>query len=357
MAYDPATAQMVLFGGQSTSGDLNDTWTWDGTTWTQLFPATSPSTRSYTSMAYDSATAQMVLFGGATNTGGFLNDTWTWDGTTWSQLFPATSPPARNSATMSYDPATTQLVLFGGGGIGGGWINDTWTYGAPATVTLTPPAATSSVGTSDTVTATVTDASGNPISGSKVSFDITSGPNAGATSAAVTDTNGVATFTYSSLMFGTDTVQASIIDPGSGQTVTSNSVTVTWVLSFAPGGGSFVVGDGNSAVATAVTFWGSQWSKNNSLSGGSAPASFKGYAPNPAVPTCGATLSTGAGNSTSPPSGPLPTYMGVIVSSAVTKSGSMISATIAHIVVVKTNSGYMGDPGHPGTGIVVAQVC
>ena len=47
MAYDAATGQLVLFGGfdQQHGADLNDTWTWNGTTWTQLSPATSPPAR------------------------------------------------------------------------------------------------------------------------------------------------------------------------------------------------------------------------------------------------------------------------------------------------------------------------
>ena len=42
--------------------------------------------------------------------------------------------------------------------------------------------------------------------------------------------------------------------------------------------------------------------------------------------------------------------------SKVTQSGSTISGNIAKIVIVKTNPGYQPDPGHPGTGTVVASV-
>jgi hypothetical protein len=41
----------------------------------------------------------------------------------------------------------------------------------------------------------------------------------------------------------------------------------------------------------------------------------------------------------------------------VTKSGSSISGTTTHIVIVKTDAGYKNDPGHAGTGTVVATVC
>ena len=43
------------------------------------------------------------------------------------------------------------------------------------------------------------------------------------------------------------------------------------VFAFAPGGGAFVIGNGNSANGTAVTFWGAQWWKLNTLSGGPHP--------------------------------------------------------------------------------------
>ena len=47
----------------------------------------------------------------------------------------------------------------------------------------------------------------------------------------------------------------------------------------------------------------------------------------------------------------------MIVSSNVVKSGSSISGDIKEVIVVKTNSGYAGDPGHAGTGITQAVLC
>jgi hypothetical protein len=132
---------------------------------------------------------------------------------------------------------------------------------------------------------------------------------------------------------------------------------LTQTVPFAPGGGSFVIGDQESAVGTSVDFWGAQWWKNNTTSSGSQAPSFKGFALNPSQPTCGATWSTDPGNSSPPPAGPLPAYMAVIVTSNYSQSGSQISGNILHIVIVKTGTGYKADPGHAGTGAVVAQVC
>jgi hypothetical protein len=49
--------------------------------------------------------------------------------------------------------------------------------------------------------------------------------------------------------------------------------------------------------------------------------------------------------------------MGVIVSSNIAQSGSAISGDTAHVVVVQTNAGYAPNPGHAGTGTVIAQFC
>ena len=153
---------------------------------------------------------------------------------------------------------------------------------------------------------------------------------------------------------GPFTITTTITDAGGAKATTSCS---TLAFAFAPGGGAFVIGDRNSATGTAVIFWGAQWAKTNSLSGGAAPASFKGFAENPSAPTCGIGWSTDPGNSTPPPNGPLPTYMAVIVTSSTSMSGSEISGSTVHIVVVKTDPGYASDPGQAGTGTVVAQVC
>jgi hypothetical protein len=77
MAYDAATGTVVLFGGFGSSSLLGDTWTWNGTTWTQQHPATSPSARDVAAVA-DAATGTVVLFGGGSPDGGVFGDTWTW---------------------------------------------------------------------------------------------------------------------------------------------------------------------------------------------------------------------------------------------------------------------------------------
>jgi len=157
--------------------------------------------------------------------------------------------------------------------------------------------------------------------------------------------------TYSST--GPFTITTTITDDGGSTASTSCSV----VVFTTPAAGNFVIGDGNAAVGTSVTYWGAQWPKLNTLSGGSAPADFKGFEDNPSTAACGVSWSTDPGNSTPPPTGPLPAFMAVIVSSSISKSGSTISGNTVHIVIVKTNPGYAPNPGHAGTGTVVAVVC
>ena len=115
------------------------------------------------------------------------------------------------------------------------------------------------------------------------------------------------------------------------------------------------IGDLNATVGRSVTFWGSQWEKLNTLSGGASAASFKGFASDPAAPTAATAFTAAPGNSAPPPSG-VASYIGVIVTSNVTKSGSTITGNVVGLVVVKVDPGYADNPGHPGTGTVVAVI-
>ncbi len=127
MTNDITDGGSLLFGGEDSSGTFqNGTWIWTGTAWTEDSPATSPSARINAALArtQSGTTNGAVLFGGFDGTN-YLADTWTWDGTTWTQQTPATSPPARAGATMEYYDG--QVVLFGGYN-GTSYLNDTWTW-------------------------------------------------------------------------------------------------------------------------------------------------------------------------------------------------------------------------------------
>jgi hypothetical protein len=95
---------LVLFGGVTAAGQvLDDTWSWDGKSWTKA-NAAGPVARSSAMMA--SFGDKVVLFGGeqALDASGatapkFLGDTWTWDGTRWSEI-KGTGPSPRATAAM-----------------------------------------------------------------------------------------------------------------------------------------------------------------------------------------------------------------------------------------------------------------
>ena len=162
---------VILFGGKGLLGPLNDTWSWNGQTWTLLHPVNSPPARYGASLVYDRQTRSDILFGGM-GVGGPLNDTWSWNGTDWQQLHPTTSPPARYGASASYAPGPHgksgdhgkgtgndksnaakpiihanifgngkgnghDIVLFGGNS-GNGPLNDTWSWNGQTWTELHP---------------------------------------------------------------------------------------------------------------------------------------------------------------------------------------------------------------------------
>jgi RHS repeat-associated protein len=94
-------------------------------------------------------------------------------------------------------------------------------------LTLGPSLVTGSGGSPASVRANLRDANGTPLSNVTVNFRAISGPNAGQTGQAVTDSRGDARFTYVGTAQGADVVRATVAN-GSGETVSSNDVTVQW---------------------------------------------------------------------------------------------------------------------------------
>jgi Putative Ig domain/IPT/TIG domain/Galactose oxidase, central domain len=148
MGWDPATGQMVLFGGQDGAGNaLDDTWVWNNEQWVQAKPASSPGARSGASLVYDGATGQMLLIGGVSASGVALGDVWSWSGSTWTRQSPRQAlTPGRSSAMADYDASSGQLVLFGGlnRSLAGSspFLGDTWVWTTFKVTTGTLGAAT-----------------------------------------------------------------------------------------------------------------------------------------------------------------------------------------------------------------------
>jgi hypothetical protein len=107
LVFDAKDGYVLMFGGfgqgcspgwvrqSGWSGNVtNETWKWDGTRWTLLHPTKAPSARTVTTMAYDSNSQRVILVnGGLPNADPSHEDMWAWDGTTWTELHPATIPP------------------------------------------------------------------------------------------------------------------------------------------------------------------------------------------------------------------------------------------------------------------------
>jgi hypothetical protein len=125
-----------------------------------------------------------------------------------------------------------------------------------------------------------------------------------------------------------------------------------------PSRAMFVIGDVEPhAVGSDVYFWGSQWWKNNQMSGlvANGTASFKGYASD-SDDQCGGTWVSRVGN-TAPPPDFIADSIRVIVTSTVGKSGPNISGTIVQILNVTPAGGYGPAPGHKDHGIVTSVEC
>jgi hypothetical protein len=192
MTYDQNIKKTVLFGGFNDLNYLDETWTWDGTTWVQIKKNTAPA-RSHAAMWFDPNMNRTVMYGGigqrstndrierfadmwsfdgtgwtemksVTNTPGqrygaqvtvnpadgkaylfgglelvvdgakqsqvYKNDLWVWDGKAqqWSQATTATTPPERENGGLAFDPVSNELTLFGG--YAGFYRSDLWSYRA-----------------------------------------------------------------------------------------------------------------------------------------------------------------------------------------------------------------------------------
>jgi hypothetical protein len=194
-----------------------------------------------------------------------------------------------------------------------------------------------------------------PIAGRTLTLTLGSGASADSCVTAATDSAGKASCTVAATVAqGPQQLRADFA--GDAYYLPSTDANKTAIVFAFPERGAFVLGDRTDSAS--VTFWSAQWSSANFPSGGGAPSSFEGFAAslNATPPACGGTWSTEPGNSSTPVSS-LPAYMGTLVTSSVRKSSSTIFGTVVSIVVVKTAAGYAPDPGHAGTGAVVATYC
>jgi hypothetical protein len=95
MIYDPSVQKLVLFGGEDSRNLAtevgrnlkSDIWLWDGHRWQLRSASSGPRARMETAMEYQSDAQGVLIFGGLGNIGGTdvsLDDTWSWDGVSWT---------------------------------------------------------------------------------------------------------------------------------------------------------------------------------------------------------------------------------------------------------------------------------
>jgi hypothetical protein len=156
MAYDPLRDRVVLYGGgfgrYPTLGYLDDTFEFDGTTWTQRNTPVYPGELFYGRAVWSPDRSATLLWGGESfvtppgrplppgsacglTAGGdyYLQlKLWLWNGVAWSQqpLDPAW-PEGRCGHGLAYDQDYQAPVMYGGRNETGGYAADTWEWHSP----------------------------------------------------------------------------------------------------------------------------------------------------------------------------------------------------------------------------------
>jgi cysteine-rich repeat protein len=116
MTYDATRKQIVMFGGVHfcCTPQLDELWTWDGTNWTQIPKAGAwPSARYGAALVSDDARGDLILYGGFDSNNTYTTTTWKWNGSVWTQLFPATTPQGM-TGHGTYDAARQRIIVQGG---------------------------------------------------------------------------------------------------------------------------------------------------------------------------------------------------------------------------------------------------
>ena len=150
--YDPKRGRFIQFGGcRFMSPPASDQWNegtdeFDGQMWHHFEPDVSPGARVFAAFGYDREREVAVLFGGNYKPGSVLPDpdTWEWDGQSWTQRFPETSPGAMTEDGFFWDGVHHRLLLLGRDqdlGVGAPWQlwsfdGANWSQSLPATTDL-----------------------------------------------------------------------------------------------------------------------------------------------------------------------------------------------------------------------------
>jgi len=114
--YDDTLQEMIVFGGQDSSGSIGSAWAYKPSTnsWSQLSDA--PISRYWHSGSWDPVNGQLLVHGGRSDVGGikFYNDTWAFDPdlNVWARK--ANETLKRYSQSSVWDPKDQRHLVFGG---------------------------------------------------------------------------------------------------------------------------------------------------------------------------------------------------------------------------------------------------
>ena len=200
-----------------------------------------------------------------------------------------------------------------------------------------------------------------PIAGRTLTLTIGTGVSAQTCVTGPTDAAGTANCTVPTVTVGQGPEAVGVSFAGDAYYLPSTAAASVIVFAF-PSRGVFVLGNQTvSAAPSTVTFWGAQWAGSNSVTGGAPSSSGKGFADRLSLPqrrlACGGTWSTSPGNSSSPVD-TVPAYMARGRLRARSRRAAARSpATSFTSSSLLTNLGYGSDPGHAGTGTIVATYC
>lgn len=93
MVYDTVRRRLVMVHMVSGTPPIQ-TWEWGEGRWVRATPRADPAPRSGFGLAFDEARGVTVMFGGLFS--GEVSDTWEYDGTTWTQRSTG-GPPGRST--------------------------------------------------------------------------------------------------------------------------------------------------------------------------------------------------------------------------------------------------------------------
>ena len=133
--YDPVHNRMLLFGGHTSGGNVNDVWSLDLTSnvWSMI-PTVStqiPAPRFTHICMFDSLNNRMLVWSG--NGSVLYNDVWAFNlsDSTWHQLFPdgnvTGAPLKRYGVAAVFDPLNRNIISFAGFTTSGRF-DDTWSF-------------------------------------------------------------------------------------------------------------------------------------------------------------------------------------------------------------------------------------